>query len=368
MIKQGLQRLAVKPSGREDLINMRALRFLTLAALIALSDCGRPGPRAPFTESQIPPGIESRFYPPQGWAWGLVQAGSAPPARYGVSAPPRRPRADIVILTSYGEPAEVWFETASALNARGYVVWVLEPIGQGGSGRYVLPRDVGHAPNFDADVGATRALAERFIRRRPLILLASQTSADTALDAVDTGMPVEGLILSSPTLATSDPSALLAKARLMRNVDLGWMRAPDGAGWRRDGPDDRALGYTHDPPRGRLRMAWQTANPDLRMGGPSWSWRAAFADAVQAQFGAAYGRVSAPVLILQPDSGAKPARDLCSRLRSCTLQPFGPAGGALHLEVDEVRRAWLDAVTAFIELDIARFAPPPAQARLAPEG
>ncbi len=173
--------------------------------------------------------------------------------------------------------------------------------------------------------------------------------------------------MSSPSLEP-DPPALRQESASRRSFGLGALRATGGAGWRRDGPDDAVLGVTHDAQRARLRMAWQTANPDLRMGGPSWSWRAAFSDTAAMAAAGPVQRIDPPVLMLQPDSGAAQAKALCAKLRRCTLQSFGPAGPALPLEVDEVRRAWLAAVDAFVEADIARFSPPPAQARLAPEG
>ncbi len=339
-----------------------------MASLLSLCACGPSDPTAPFTDSRLPPGVQQRFYAPEGWAWGLVKVGGSPPARYGVAAPPRRPRADVLILASYGEPAEVWFETVGDLNAKGYVVWILEPIGQGGSGRYTPVRDLGHAPSLQPDMITVGALSARFIRRRPLILLASRTSAPTALEAVEAGLPVDGLVLSAPTLAP-DPPTVLEQAETRSRFLLGALRASGGGGWLRGGPDDGALGATHDVQRAQLRLAWQTANPDLRMGGPSWGWRAAFSRAAQAATATAVlQRIAAPVLVLQPDQGAADARAACNRIRHCTLQPFGPAGQALHLEVDEVRGAWLSAVGSFIESDIARFSPPPAQARLSPEG
>ncbi len=346
---------------------MRPAPRLALLALIALTGCGGPDPRAPFTDSRIPTGLQQRFYPPDGWAWGLVQVGNRPAARYGVSSPPARPRADIMILAAYDEPAEAWFETARELNTHGYVVWVLEPIGQGGSGRYHMPRDLGDAPSLTPDSDAVRALADRVVRRRPLIVLASRTSAPAALKAVRTGLLSDGLILSAPTL-TADPSAPLSQARMMRRLAMGGRRAPGGAGWAREGPDDRALGLTHDAVRGRVRLAWQMANPDLRMGGPSWSWRAAFAEAVQELDGAKLPKAAPAVLVLQPSKGLKPAQALCRRLSRCLIQPFGPAGDSLELETDEPRKAWLQAVTAFVEANIARFSPPPPSATLAPEG
>jgi lysophospholipase len=277
-----------------------------------------------------------------------------------VASPPRRPRADVLILTGYEEPAEAWFETVRTLTADGYVVWVLEPVGAGGSGRYGMPRDLRHATTLDPDVLAARAMAGQVIERRPLIVLASQSAAPTALRALESGLKAEGLILSSPTLR-AEPEADPSRAELMRTVWLGGIRA-SGEGWRREGPDDRALGLTHDAARGRVRLAWQTANPDLRLGGPSYDWNAAFALQQTAALGPGASRIAIPALVLAPDRGLGPASQLCHRLNHCTLQPFGPAGGALNLEVDEVRNAWISAVVAFIEPSIAGFSPPPLRA------
>jgi lysophospholipase len=327
-------------------------------ALLLLAACRVDDAREPFTDSRIPPGLEERFYPPDGWAWGLLKPQGAPAARYGVASPPKRPRADVLILTGYEEPAEAWFETVRTLTGDGYVVWVLEPVGAGGSGRYGLPRDLRHAPTLEPDVLATKAMASQVIGRRPLIVLASQSAAPTALAAFESGLKAEGLILSAPRLEADrepDPS----RAQLLRTVWLGGLRATGGEGWRRDGPDDRALGLTHDAVRGRVRQLWQTANPDLRLAGPSFDWNAAFADQATAALGRRAGGIAVPALILAPDGGLGPARQLCGRLNHCTLQPFGPAGSALNLEVDEVRGAWISAVVAFIEPSIARFSPPP---------
>jgi lysophospholipase len=338
--------------------NRSRRRSWLAAVLLLLAACRVDDPRAPFTDSEIPPGLETRFYPPEGWAWGLVKAGDAPAARYGVGAPAHWPRADIMILTGWEEPAEAWFETIRALNGKGYVVWVLEPVGAGGSGRYGLPRDLRHAPSLQPDVTSAVAMAQRVIGRRPLILIAAGSAAPTALSAVGAGLKADALILTSPQLeAPAEPDP--PRAQLMRAVMLGGLRADGGQGWRRDGPDDVALGLTHDATRGRVRLAWQTANPDLRQGGASYAWNAAFTEAAVQALGPGAARITAPTLILAPDHDLAASRKLCTRLNHCTLQPFGPSGSALNLEVDEVRNAWLSAITAFIEPNIARFSPPP---------
>jgi lysophospholipase len=325
---------------------------ILLLILLGVAACGGPDVRAPFTDSRIPPGLDHRFYPPQGWAWGLLQVGSAPPVRYGVSAPAGATQAQVLILTSYGEPAEAWFETVRDLNARGYVVWVMEPAGQGGSGRYGGRRDLGDAPSLDPDVAALLLFPNRIAANTPLFVLASGASAPVAMRAAGMGLKAQGLILSAPRFDAGSTGDL-EKAARMRRFGLGWLRADAGEVWRRDGKDDLGLGFTHDPARGRLRQAWQIANPDLRMGGPSWRWRAAFADQVT---GARLARpgVHLPTLVLAaPWDGVSP----CSGIANCSCLPIPGAGRDPQLETDDLRSAWLVAVLGFIEPSGAALAP-----------
>ena len=323
---------------------------LTAALLWA---CHQSDTREPFTDSRIPPGLESRFFPPQGWAWGLVQPPGAPAARYGVSASGGRARADVLILAGYGEPAEVWFETARQLNTKGYAVWLLEPVGQGGSGRYSRLRDLGYAESLTPDVLAAKAMADKVVHRRPLIVMASGASAPVAIQALASGTPAEGLILTSPRLQPDDP-ATLDQARQRQALGVGWLRADLHGGWSRRGPDDRALGLTHDPARAGLPLAWQTANPDLRMGSPSWTWMTAFAETVRAAE-AAEPRLATQVLVLESDRTNRSARRDCQRMPHCKLKPVVGALPALQLEADAWRGPWLKQVGDFVDQAIAAF-------------
>jgi lysophospholipase len=336
----------------------RALPFLILL-LAGLAAC-KPAedPRAPFTDSRIPPGLEKRFYPPQGWAWGLIRIGTAAPVRYGVAAPAATPTTQVVILPGYGEPAEAWFETARDLIAHGCTVWILEAAGQGGSGRSSMPRDLGHALSLDPDVATLLVFPEVAARDRPLFVLASGESAPVALRAAELGLRADGLILTGPVLR---PKGDLGKARRMRRLMLGGLRADGGQPWRRDGPDDVAMGRTSDPARGRLRLAWQTANPDLRMGGPSWAWLGAFADETQAAV-AGEQKVRMPVTVLA--TGAQAGTLICGRMPSCAAVDIGNAARAPHLEPEDERKTWLSALLAALEPKTGALAPAPAAATL----
>jgi len=313
-----------------------------LACALALTGCDVAGSREPLMDSRAPPELAARFYPPQGWAWGLISAGGRPAQRYGVSSPPVVPRAEVVILPGSGESAEMWFETARDLNARGAVVWILDRAGQGGSARSARPRECVHAPDPEADAAAVRALRAAVAQGGPnrrMILLAADDAAAAALKALQEGAPFDALVLSAPRLPGGPLSPLQSAAV---RIGLGGLPADTARAWSRDGPDDVALGLTHDPWRGRVRRAWALANPDLRDVGPTLATRAALVETGQATLKGAAPRL--PVLVLLPDRTPEGVEALLRRLPEAETLRLKGARPALHLERDETRGPWLAAV------------------------
>ena len=328
-------------------------RLLAFLCLLALCSCDNPQVRRPFTDSRVPAGLPVRAWPPEGWAWGLVQLRGAPVLRYGVTAPGGVARSQVLILPDYGEPAEAWFEADQRLLDRGYGVWTLEPAGQGGSGRSVWERDAGHAPDFTADVAALGAM-RAIVHGRATVYVAQGAAAPILMDAVRSGLPAQGVVLSAPLLTPAftgpDMDAVESVAPGLETIKLGWLRAFGQQGWRAPSP----------MPEGRAAVIplWQEANPALRIGGPSFGYIAAFGQEAAALKGGALARVAAPVLILH--AGARPTADelaLCRRLPHCQLQAIAAAHGSLHLESDEALAAWTSAVGAFID----RTTPPPGR-------
>lgn len=332
-------------------------RLLAVALALTVSACGDGASRAPFADTRTPPSLGPRFHPPQGWAWGYIRVGDGPVQRYGVAAPPVAPRATFLILTGYGESAEKWFETVSDLNARGYAVWVLERRGQGGSERMTPWRDLGHVDSFEPDAAAVRALAKAVIRSGddiPFIVLGHADGGLVGLRAAQQGLPMDGLVLSSPAFGlTAPPRPRADFARFtpaMRALRLGWVRPPGQQGWRRDGPDGFASGLTHDPARGRTQSAWMLANPDLRMGGASLGWFAAFFEASEAA-ARDIRKTAVPTVML--DAGqdkvvtASAQTRLCAAMIDCRETRYRQAGHDLHMESDAVRAAWLAAIDDF---------------------
>lgn len=338
-------------------------RLLAALLLFCLAGCGDGGSRAPFAESRTPPSITPRFYPPNGWAWGYVRVGAGSVQRYGVSATAVAPRATVLILPGYAEPAEKWFEIVRRLNGDGYTVWVLERQGQGGSERLTPWRDLGHVDSFDPDVAAVRALVNVVIRPTgdtPLVLLGHSAGALVALRAAESGLPSDGLILSSPALDLRQlprPKAqVLQTTGWARRLMLEWLKLPGQPGWRRDGPDGVAAGVTSDRIRGAVQQAWLAANPDLRMGSPSLGWFAAFFEAALAAQADAE-RINAPVLMLGAGQDNQvliaPQTKICRTIRDCREVRYSAGRHELHMESDAVRDAWLSEIEGFIHARIA---------------
>lgn len=334
-------------------------RRLVLAALLfVLTGCGGAEERGAFTDSRIPPALGPRFWAPEGWAWGLIGLGDAPVQRYGVSSTTIAPRGNLLILTDDGETAEVWFETARDLNAAGYTVWVLERAGQGGSARYAGPRDLIHVSSFDDDVAATKTLARIIVQndpKTPLTLVGQGVGGLVALSAIEKGAPTAALVLSSPRLAPT--TKLPALPGWLIEAGLGRLPEDLGQGWKREGPDAFAAGRTQDRRRGAVQLAWQTANPDLRMGGHSLGWTSAFAAESKITLSGLKGlQVDTHLLSTSLTPVGKLAWDACGTMPRCTATgveaPPGSSaetpGGSYFLGGDALRGWWMTQLLCFL--------------------
>lgn len=316
-------------------------RAVLIAILATLAACTPDRAREAFLDSRVPPSLAGRFLPPEGWAWGLVQVRGAPAQRYGVSAPPGVSQGHVLILTGSGEAAEAWFETVRDLNRAGFTVWVLERTAEGGSERYARPRDMIHAPDLEPDAKAVRAMAQSVIKPpadQPLFVLAQADAGVIALRAAQTGLKVQGLVLAAPRLSADRLSTPLQDFAVA--VGLGQMGAPGWQAWRRDGQQKVRVGLYGDPWRSEVQHAWQVANPDLRMSGPSLGWKAAQRKALQQTLANAQA-LETPIAMMDP---APSAAAFCKRTPRCEILEVPEARAPFWREADTVRDAWLKAI------------------------
>jgi len=315
-----------------------------LACLAA--GCSRHDDPSPFAESRTPAGLAERFYPPEGWAWGFVKIADAPAQRYGVGAAPGVAAARILVLTDYGESAEDWFETIRDLNRRGFTVWLLEGVGQGGSGRLTGTRDLGHVEDFDTDAEAARAMIETVIRPsppRPLILLGEGVGAALAIRVATESREVAGVILSQPAVDAGPPPAA-DPFKTLRWLGLGRRRAIDRLAWPAGA---KGAGRWADPWREAARGKWRRLNPDLRIGGPSVDWLTAESENLRLAHDLS-PTLGVPVLVT-----ATTLKVRCEGAARCRAVGFAGHGVSPTMAPDGVRGAWLREVAAFTRARIA---------------
>jgi lysophospholipase len=335
---------------------------LAVLAGVCLSGCERTTPPAGAT--RIPPGLESRFYPPPGWTWSRLSLEGAPPFRYGVGIEPKAIRGVVLILPGFGEPAEAWFETAHELTNEGYAVWVLDLAGQGGSGRWASTQEKGHLTSMQLNLDAVRRMVTQVIRPppgMPFVLIGSDLGGQVALRAASNGLPeLDALILSAPSLSDSAltiPGPFRTGVIAEAASELGFDRlfGPEQSKWRGGGPPG-ASG------RASVPQAWARANPELRTGGATWGWiRAHEASVGAARSPRTLQRLSLPVLMLDQGGGG---RAVCDALKACRYVPVRK-GAPPHLAEDPVRDEWRRALIGFIARQSAGYAPAAAPVRTA---
>ncbi len=302
-------------------------------ALLCLTGCGRVG-RAPDLP-HAPAALSERFYAPRGWTWGRIQLPGGAPLRYGVASPPVVPRGQVLLLPDYGEPAEIWFETANDLLDRGYTVWLLD--GSAGKSLAAL------------DPRGPQALTREVIRptaRSPLVVVGQGLGATLALRWLGEARVanVKAALLASPTLdlAAVDldlaPEQVETTAEWAARLRLGWIPLP-GDGQPRlahIAPADI------DPRRAGLAAAWRRSDPALKPRRTTFGWIRGYDQALRAaRAPAAFAGSTVPVTMAATAADQRAAA-ACRRLPTCTLWPVPTT--APHLAPDAMRRAWLDRI------------------------
>jgi lysophospholipase len=315
-----------------------------LCSLLTLLVAGCEQPVGEPTPARIPPGLATRYFPPPGWTWSYLPAADGPPIRYGVGTPPRAVRGAVLILPGFGEPAEVWFETARELIDNNYAVWLLDLAGQGGSGRWADPPDKAHLPSMEPNLTALRTAITEVVRPTgaPLVMMGSGLGAQVALRAAGEGLPgVEAVILSAPALSPWRGPTPGPLAQGLSLIGFSRTYATGQGDWK--SADSRA---SYPGTRAAVPQAWMRANPELRTGGVTWGWIKAYSDSASAARSTqTLERVALPVMMLDGGDGA--GRDACQRMPKCRYIRL-PSGPTPHLAPDATREVWRKAMTGFL--------------------
>ncbi len=254
-------------------------------------------------------------------------------------------------LEKYGEVIADW-------QARGFAVLIHDWRGQGLSDRLHLDPLRGHARGWRAFVSDLGRVLDAWAERlpRPWIALGhSMGGALLALQLVEGEARYAGAILSAPMLALRTGSHSVGRVRAG-----AWAMTLVGRGGDLPLPVSDPLNdrfestvLTHDRARFERAQAVLRAEPQLRLGGPTWSWLAfAFAVSAQALRPGGPERVTTPLLMLLAgddrlvrNTGAETFVRRAPRARA-TVFPTG--WHELLMEAEPVRSDVWSAIDGFV--------------------
>lgn len=324
-----------------------------------------PDSLSPLPSTQPPgaparhPTLPERFLPPPGFVWGSFTAADGAVLRWG-HLPVPNPRAECVLVGGFGEFIEKQFETVRDLAARGVAVWCLDWRGQG---RSIRPRRLPTRPrarNFDRDAGDLAAFAAaRLTSRLPRLLVAHSMGGAIALLCLRQHPRLfAGAVLSSPMVGLRTgrvpPTLIRCITRPARAAGLGVCFIPGARKWRpEDIPTPERSRVTTDAERCRLRHAWFSADPRLRLDQATYGWvdsalglvaRISKPDFLRA--------IRTPILLGRPERevvvSSAAQRRAALLLPDCTLVELRQSKHDPFLERDPIRDYWLSRLDRFI--------------------
>ena len=314
-----------------------------------------------FDASERPrlPTLPDRFLVPPGFAWGLFPTKDGAVLRWGHLAA-ERPRAECVLVGGFGDFIEKQFETIRDLVARDLSVWCFDWRGQGGSTR---PKRWPHRPRarrFARDADELAQFAAAKLRSKlPRVLIAHSMGGAIGLLCLHRQPRLfDAAILSAPMLGVpigrTPPLLLRALTGPVRLTPLRICRLPGTYSWHPDRPPTPDLSrISSDAERCRIRHAWVSSNPALRLDQPTYGWLDPALSLI-ARIGKKrfLAGIRTPILlgsagrelVVAPEAHHRAAR----LLPDCALVELPESKHEPFLERDAIRNAWFDHIDRFL--------------------
>jgi lysophospholipase len=322
-------------------------------------------PAVPLNRSSTHPALPERFLPPPGFVWGSFIAADGAVLRWG-HLPVRDARAECVLLGGFGEFIEKQFETVRDLAARGIAVWCLDWRGQG---RSIRPRRLPTRPrarNFDRDAEDLAAFAAtKLSGRLPRLVVAHSMGGAIALLCLKRHPRLfAAAVLSSPMVGLRTgrvpPTLIRCITGTARVAGLGACFIPGARAWRPDHiPSPESSRVTTDAERCRLRHAWFSADPALRLDQATYGWvDSALGLVTRISKPEFFGTIETPILFGRPGRevvvSRKAQRRAARLLPNCTLIELRESKHDPFLERDAIRDYWLSCLDRFIAEHVAK--------------
>jgi len=233
------------------------------------------------------PDLEERFREPPGWRWHSFTRNGRK-IRFGSIFPKDSiPDAVVVCFPGLGEFAEKYFEIAREMNRNNLAFWIMDWMGQGGSGRYLPNPEKRHGGPFSEDVADMHYFILEYIKhssvhpdrgRIPLALLAHSMGANIALHFLAQHPKMfECAAFTAPLIGvkafTGVPLPLASLAANVCGLLMGTRYIPGGQDWtvERHAPEGPKR-LSADPVRGNVHNLWCEANPALKVGDVTYGW------------------------------------------------------------------------------------------------
>ena len=322
-------------------------------------------PARPVDRPMRHPALPERFLPPPGFLWGSFAAPDGARLRWG-HLPVAEPRAECVLVGGFGEFIEKQFETVRDLAARGIAVWCLDWRGQGGS---IRPRRLPTRPRarkFDRDAEDLAAFTRAHLPGRlPRLLVAHSMGGAIALLCLRRHPGLfAAAVLSSPMIGLRPGRVPVSLIRCItgpaRAAGLGVCFIPGARKWRPDPPPSPERSRaSSDSERCRLRHAWFSAEPQLRLDQATYAWVDSALGLVRRigkpEFLAA---IATPILLGRAGRevivSKKAQRRAARLLPDCTLVELADSKHDPFLERDAIRDYRLGRLDRFIADHLAQ--------------
>lgn len=269
----------------------------------------------------------------------------------------------VLLLNGRTEFIEKYFEVIGELIQRGFAVASLDWRGQGLSHRALGDQHCGHIDDFatfDRDLGV---FLEQIVKPSlpwPLIGLGHSMGGNLLMRLLgrEPGL-LTCAAFSAPMLGIRFPNALMGMAAaLAAHAAVAFGKAesyvPGGGPDMMEGATFAENIVTHDERRFLRTMGILEAEPDLKLGSPSYGWfKAALASCKEVTRPAYLGGISIPVLIavagedvLVDNAAVKRAADL---LPDCRFLEIAGARHEILMEKDAVRARFWEAFDQLTE-------------------
>lgn len=231
--------------------------------------------------------LEERFTQPEGWRWHEFTRNGRK-LRFGTVSPKNSiPDAVVVALPGLNEFGEKYFETARNCHDINLSIWVLDWMGQGGSGRYLKNPLKRHGADFAEDVADLHHFLTEYVKptsvhpdrgRIPRVMLGHSMGGHIGLRYL-TQYPemFECAAFTAPMLGVYAlrqwPIWAARSASFLLKILIGkFFTSPDGKFSERQNKIFESNPLTADPARFALTAGWMDKNPALKIGDVTYEW------------------------------------------------------------------------------------------------